>query len=220
MKILSIMLCVSLVQIAMGSGGSAYAAVSMERHKCEAAGDLAYAIMEYRQQELPLSFVLDVAARGSARAAVEQLVLEAYRRDAHLSVARQELAAREFRNDVEFACYQQQSVASDEAALGGNRKPVALADKTEGWWVVLASEPLENNSVVTSAKRAVTVANAARCGFEVFNDFSAKFDGFRAGYNVYVVSPFGRKEDAAITADAVRPCIGDVYVKFADYAGE
>jgi hypothetical protein len=89
----------------------------------------------------------------------------------------------------------------------------------EGWWIVVASIPDEDTERMQDDYTRVN-AIVARCGFETFNDFSAKFDGFRPGYNVFVIGAYARRSDADAVRRLVRPCIPDAYVKYGRYLGE
>jgi hypothetical protein len=62
-------------------------------------------------------------------------------------------------------------------------------------------------------------ADAQRCGFEIFNDFSGKFENFRPGYIVVVVGAYGSRSEAR-ELTAVRHCVPDAYVKYGRYYGE
>ena len=89
----------------------------------------------------------------------------------------------------------------------------------EGWWVVVASVPDSDTASMESDFERVN-ADVGRCGFTTFNDFSAKFTGFRPGFNVFVIGAYGRKSDAQSVLRLVRPCVPDAYVKQGRYLGE
>ncbi len=89
-----------------------------------------------------------------------------------------------------------------------------------GWWVVLASYPLEPWE--RQAQDAARVATKARaCGATTFNDFSAKFKGFEPGVNVFVVSgAFATRRQAERKLATMRPCFPEAYVKKGWHLGE
>ncbi|MBU4529572.1 MAG: SH3 domain-containing protein [Hoeflea sp.] len=109
-----------------------------------------------------------------------------------------------------------QTRANPTATLGAT-EPQTLMDS--GWWVVVGSFPTEPWERQTSDYER-TQATAARCGLAVFNDLSAKFSGFRSGYNVFVIGAFESKSVADSMLKQARKCFPDAYVKNAKYLGE
>ena len=97
--------------------------------------------------------------------------------------------------------------------------PVPQQMLNEGWWVILGSlptEPWERQQTDYDRMHAA----AAPCGLEVFNDLSGKFEGFRAGYNVFVVGAFESQSDANGVLKQARKCFPDAYIKSGKYLGE
>jgi SPOR domain len=95
----------------------------------------------------------------------------------------------------------------------------AVAQQASGWWVVIASFSAENTSAMAAEFEQVNAA-AARCGLRAFNDFSAKFRGFRPGYNVFVIGPYPSHSDANNALATAKRCIPAAYVKYGEYLGE
>ncbi len=95
----------------------------------------------------------------------------------------------------------------------------AAKDMNAGWWVILGSFPTEPFQRMQSDSDAVNMA-ADRCGVQAFNDFSAKFRGFKPGYNVFVLGAFPSREHANGVANTVRRCFNGAYVKYGEYLGE
>lgn len=96
----------------------------------------------------------------------------------------------------------------------------ATNDRYDGWWVVLATgsdapDRQSNGGLVVDRI-------AARCGIRTFNDFSAKFVGFKPGYNAFVLlgSPYGSRDMAERNRRVVENCFPQAYVKKARYLGE
>ena len=96
----------------------------------------------------------------------------------------------------------------------------AAIELNQGWWVVLGSFADPDLSSPQEEKIARVRAQAARCGFAAFNDFSNKFLGFAPGYDVVVLGAFPSKSRAEAVLNAVKPCVPGAYVKFARHAGE
>lgn len=92
--------------------------------------------------------------------------------------------------------------------------------RDEGWWIVLASLPNPDLSIFQNAKIAKIRASAARCGFDPFNDFSNKFRGFAAGFDVVVLGAFESRTKAASALRDVRRCFPDAYLAFGKHLGE
>lgn len=89
----------------------------------------------------------------------------------------------------------------------------------DGWWIVMASFD-ENAANITDSEERVRNA-AARCGVQAFNDFSAKFIGFRPGLVVVTSwNAYGSKAAANAALAQIRPCIPDAYIKKGRYVGE
>ena len=88
-----------------------------------------------------------------------------------------------------------------------------------GWWVILASFPTEPWERQSSDFNKMQAA-AAPCGLAIFNDLSGKFNGFRAGYNVFVLGAFESKSAANTQLTIARKCFPDAYVKYGEYLGE
>ena len=96
---------------------------------------------------------------------------------------------------------------------------VANAAEGAGWYVVLGSFPEDNTArMAGDAQRLSTTM--AKCGLNTFNDFSGKFRGFRPGYNVFVVGPYHRQNDANAALTVAKGCVPDAYVKYGEYLGE
>ena len=89
----------------------------------------------------------------------------------------------------------------------------------EGWWVILGSLPTEPWERMQTDYERMHAA-AAPCGLDIFNDFSSKFAGFRAGYNVFVVGAFESQSAANTSLKQARKCFPDAYIKYGEYLGE
>ena len=89
----------------------------------------------------------------------------------------------------------------------------------EGWWVVLGSIRDDGGRAPHDAMERLRRKFAA-CGIEIFNDASAKFDGFSPGYLVAVVGAYRSKASARDALDEARACDPAAYVKRARYLGE
>lgn len=87
------------------------------------------------------------------------------------------------------------------------------------WWVILGSIPQDRIDLMDSMRKQVD-AKAARCGYTTFNDFSAKFQGFTPGLNVYVAGPYPNRTQALANRGKLLPCFPDAYAKEGQYAGE
>jgi hypothetical protein len=92
-------------------------------------------------------------------------------------------------------------------------------DLDKGWWVILGSFPTEPYQRMQSDLESVNAA-AARCGVQAFNDFSSKFQGFKPGYNVFVLGAYASQARANSVASTVRRCFEEAYVKYGEYLGE
>jgi hypothetical protein len=88
---------------------------------CEVLGDLAEAVMYQRQQQLPLSELIDVIlipeANQSSRNVVRALGLEAYALPAYTIEENQIAAEARFRNNVEHKCFERYGWASGAELL-------------------------------------------------------------------------------------------------------
>jgi hypothetical protein len=93
------------------------------------------------------------------------------------------------------------------------------AEMDKGWWVVVASFSADN---VTEQQREFQQVNdaAARCGLRTFNDLSAKFTGFRPGYNVFVVGAYRTRSEAEHILLVARTCLPEAYLKYGQWLGE
>ena len=98
--------------------------------------------------------------------------------------------------------------------------PAVAIELQKGWWVVLGSFADPDLSSPQEEKIARVRTQAARCGFEAFNDFSNKFLGFAPGYDVVVLGAFPSKYRAEAVLNTVKPCVPGAYIKFARHAGE
>jgi len=99
-------------------------------------------------------------------------------------------------------------------------KPDSFAlERTQGWWVVVGSFPTEPWQRQQDDFNRMH-SSAILCGLDVFNDFSGKFRGFRAGYNVFVLGAFEDESIARETLATARKCFPDPYVKYGEYLGE
>jgi SPOR domain len=96
---------------------------------------------------------------------------------------------------------------------------LVVAQQASGWWVVIASFSAENTLAMAAEFQQVNAA-AARCGLRVFNDFSAKFRGFRTGYNVFVIGPYPSRDAAIDALTVTKRCVPGAYVKYGEYLGE
>lgn len=85
-----------------------------------------------------------------------------------------------------------------------------------GYWVVIGNLPQDD---IDPAAQSAIEAQASRCGFAAFNDFSAKF-GFKPGYIAFVLGAYATKAQANAVLKRVRRCVPDAYVKQGAYSGE
>lgn len=95
----------------------------------------------------------------------------------------------------------------------------ARAELDEGWWVIVATYPIDPPERQQGDFERVE-AQAARCHAETFNDFSGKFTGFARGYNVFVVGAFATQAEAQRKLATLKPCFPDAYIKQGRYRGE
>ena len=95
----------------------------------------------------------------------------------------------------------------------------AFAEQGTGWYVVVGSFPEDNTARMAGDVQRIS-ATMAKCGLTTFNDFSGKFRGFRPGFNVFVVGPYPRQDDANATVAVAKKCMPDAYVKYGEYVGE
>ncbi|MHC2019990.1 hypothetical protein [Methylobacterium sp. CM6247] len=111
-------------------------------------------------------------------------------------------------------------------ACGNNDKTSSVAkldqrqDNNSGWWVVLSTGSDSPHRHENGGDWVDRIAR--KCGIRTFNDFSAKFVGFKPGYNVFVLlgSPYGSKQLADKNRELVKQCFPGSYVKFGQYLGE
>jgi hypothetical protein len=96
------------------------------------------------------------------------------------------------------------------------------AQSDTGWWVVLGSVAVPDNSVTPQAEAEVRriTADARRCGLAPFQDFSSKFRFFAPGYLVVVAGAYATRAAADVAASKAVRCIDGAYVKHSAYAGE
>lgn len=74
---------------------------SGEQSFCKSLGELAYGIMELRQEGLPMSMVMGI----SEDKLVQGMVMDAYNRPRFSTDSYKQEAMENFRNDVEALCY-------------------------------------------------------------------------------------------------------------------
>jgi hypothetical protein len=96
---------------------------------------------------------------------------------------------------------------------------LVVAQQPSGWWVVIASFSAEKTLAMAAEFEQVNAA-AARCGLRAFNDFSAKFRGFRPGYNVFVIGPYPSRRAAIDALTVTKRCVPGAYLKYGEYFGE
>jgi hypothetical protein len=96
----------------------------------------------------------------------------------------------------------------------------AQAFQNEGWWVVVGTYPADSSSMTAEATDAEM--HGRSCGLKIWNEWSAKFTGFRPGYHVIVLKgePFSARERAQAAVARARGCYPDAYVKYGRYLGE
>ena len=100
----------------------------------------------------------------------------------------------------------------------GNTYAPPTFDGNSGYWVILGSVPTTDPVSWEAQGRAVRAKSAA-CGLQPFDDYSANFQGFVPGYNVFVVGPFETTAEATHVRDGARRCISDAYVKRGTHIG-
>jgi hypothetical protein len=88
-----------------------------------------------------------------------------------------------------------------------------------GWWVVVGTFPAEPSQRQT-ADFASIQSLGARCGLVPFNDLSGKFQGFKPGFNVFVLGAYDSKSKATEMLQQAQACYPDAYLKHAEYLGE
>jgi hypothetical protein len=103
--------------------------------------------------------------------------------------------------------------------LAANALAAGIESDT-GWWVILGAFADADLSSARDADITKLKADAARCGFEPFNDFSNKFHGFAPGYDVVTLGAFASKSKALDVRRAVERCVPGAYVKFGRHLGE
>lgn len=86
----------------------------------------------------------------------------------------------------------------------------------QGYWVVVGNLP-ENTADL--AAHDTIEANARKCGFKTFNDFSLKF-GFKPGYESFVLGAYATRGEAKAVLASVQRCVPDAYIKRGAYLGE
>jgi hypothetical protein len=96
--------------------------------------------------------------------------------------------------------------------------PLQAQSGDDGWWIVLASFDQDSPDVDSAVRRIGR--RAAACGFDIFNDFSGKFENFRPGYIVAVVGAYSSRRAAQRDLPQVRACVADAFVKYGRYLGE
>lgn len=84
---------------------SAWAEEPTKDEYCASWGRLASKIMELRQDEAPMSNVMEIATDGSPDASERNIVMAAYKEPAYGSDAAKQKAVDAFRNKVELDCY-------------------------------------------------------------------------------------------------------------------
>ena len=77
-------------------------AFAEEEDGCKVLGDLAHLVMERRQERVPMSDMMAIAADNDF---IRQVVIEAYDRPAMNVAENQREMASNFRNDIEAICY-------------------------------------------------------------------------------------------------------------------
>lgn len=85
-------------------------AMAQDTIVCPTLGLLAESVMEARQEQVPMSELLDLLTAGSSDPIVlgltRAIIMDAYSRPGFGSPANQQRAIAAFRVDVEFACYE------------------------------------------------------------------------------------------------------------------
>ena len=79
----------------------ALAGAEGEQHVCESMGELAYMVMELRQEGVPMSQTMQI----SDSELVKAIIVEAYNYPRFNTQEYKEKAAEDFRNEVEVECY-------------------------------------------------------------------------------------------------------------------
>ena len=88
------------------------------------------------------------------------------------------------------------------------------------YWIVAGSFANPDTTQVQDAAVRRAAADVARCGLTPFNDFSGKFIGFSAGFDVVVVGGYASRAAAEADLARLRPCVPAAYVRRGTYAGE
>jgi hypothetical protein len=103
---------------------------------------------------------------------------------------------------------------------------LVLAAATQGatpagpYWIVAGSFANPDTTRVQYEAVRHAAAAVARCGLAPFNDFSGKFIGFSAGFDVVVVGGYPSRMAAEADLARLRPCVPTAYVRRGTYAGE
>lgn len=108
------------------------------------------------------------------------------------------------------------------AAPADDAQPSAQQDAellNIGWWVVVGTFPAEPSQRQT-ADFASIQSLGARCSLVPFNDLSGKFQGFKPGFNVFVLGAYDSKPKAMEVLQQAQACYPDAYIKYAEYLGE
>ena len=131
-----------------------------------------------------------------------------------LSVALVPATAAEFSTRRDVAAPAAAELCEPARWTGKAAFVVRIADQQDtGWWVVLATVPAEQDV-------SAMVSDLEGCGLRPFNDFSSKFEGFRAGFQVVVDGAYATRSEAERVRSAASRCVPDAYVKWARYLGE
>lgn len=91
--------------VALLTATSAHAEEPSKDEYCASWGRLASKIMELRQDEAPMSNVMEIATGGSTDASERNIVMAAYNEPAYGSDAAKQKAVDAFRNKIELQCY-------------------------------------------------------------------------------------------------------------------
>lgn len=100
-------------------------------------------------------------------------------------------------------------------AGGAGAQPMRL----DGWWVVLTSIP-NDGSMAPHRQMETFRATMRTCGVDIFNDDSAKFQGFKPGFLVAVIGAYRTEAEARAQLPKVERCARDAYVRRARHGGE
>lgn len=91
--------------------------------------------------------------------------------------------------------------------------------RLDGWWVVLTS--IRNDGSMTPHRQMETFRATMRaCGVDIFNDDSAKFQGFTPGFLVATIGAYRTEAEARAQLPKVERCARGAYVKRARHGGE